>query len=189
MSPAALSPSVAPLHQTEGRRAVRPYGAKLTVEIGAIDMEPVQRFGGRRVLAGPVEPRARGDQLDLPTIDAGVHAVAIEFQLMRPALAFRGFGDELRQLRPDEGRQRRIEDAGLPRIAFLPRWRGSRPHRRPRGRICGSAVVDGVAWPCRPLHHGKIKIELSTRVAETASKPPGTSTAASRCPSSRKEIQ
>ncbi|MEA3186732.1 MAG: hypothetical protein QOD99_562, partial [Chthoniobacter sp.] len=43
------------LNQTEGGRAIRPYGAKLTVEIGAIDRQRVQPFGGRRVLAGPVE--------------------------------------------------------------------------------------------------------------------------------------
>jgi hypothetical protein len=107
------------LHEAEGCRAIASDSAQLAIKVGSGDRQRFQRLGGRRVLVRPVEAGARRDELDAPAIDPRVHAVAVEFQFMGPALAFRRCGDEFRELRSDEGGERRIEDAGLPPIALF----------------------------------------------------------------------
>jgi hypothetical protein len=80
-----------------------------------------------------VEVQEVESKIDEPlalTLSRCLHQASIELQLVRPALAFRRLDHELRQLRPDEGRERRIEYARLPRIA------------RPRH---DSAAGDGIA--------------------------------------------
>ena len=53
------------------------------------------RYGAERrrdclVFAGPFEPGA-GQQPDLATVEPGVHAIAVEFELVGPFVAARGF--------------------------------------------------------------------------------------------------
>ena len=48
----------------------------------------------RRVFTGPVEPGA-GQKLYRAAIEAGVHAVAVELDLVQPLIAFRRRADEL----------------------------------------------------------------------------------------------
>jgi len=55
---------------------------------------------------GPVEPGA-GEELHRAVVEAGVHAVAVEFDLVQPLIAFRRFVDELGQLRRNPFRRSR----------------------------------------------------------------------------------
>ena len=88
------------LYQRERRDAVRPHDAELAIEIGLPDRQRAQRRGDRRVFGGPVEPGA-GQQVDIATIEPGVHAIAVVLELVRPLIAVRSFRDQPRELRLD----------------------------------------------------------------------------------------
>ncbi len=85
--------------------------------------------GDRSELVGPVQPLA-GLQRGLATLDAQLHPVAIEFDLMAPSIAGGRTVDQTTELRRDEIRQRRYLAAfgGFRRGAR----RGGLPVARPR---------------------------------------------------------
>ena len=88
------------LDQRKRGDAIRPHPAELAVEIGLPGRERAQRRGDRRIFAGPVEPGA-GQQVDIATIEPGVHAIAVVLELVRPRIAVRSFRDQPRELRID----------------------------------------------------------------------------------------
>jgi hypothetical protein len=80
----------------------------------------------------------------------GVPAVAIEFQLVRPALTFRCFPHQLREVGPDERRQRRIGFRPGADLASAAAQRARRRPHRPPSRTCASAGAGvAAAWPSR----------------------------------------
>jgi hypothetical protein len=85
---------------------VRKDPAQFAIEIGLARPDRRHGRGDRRVFLGPVEPSA-GQQLYRAAIEAGVHAVAVELDLVQPLVAFRRRVDELGQLRRDPLRQGR----------------------------------------------------------------------------------
>jgi hypothetical protein len=94
------------LDQAERGRAVGPHTAQLPVEIGLPCGERRNRRGDCRIFMRPVEPRA-GQQPDSAPVEARMHPVAVEFDLMEPLRAFRRLVDQFGELRFDPGRQRR----------------------------------------------------------------------------------
>ena len=91
--------------------SVEKSGAPVMVERDdlAVDQHVGQRaalLGDRRELVGPVQPLA-GLQRGLATLDAQLHAVAVEFDLVAPCLAALGGRSTNAELRRDEIRQRR----------------------------------------------------------------------------------
>jgi hypothetical protein len=68
-------------------------------------LQPSRDSVSRQHLLVQSRPERAVKRLDPPAIDPSVHAVAVEFQLMRPAVALRCFRDELRELRADERRR------------------------------------------------------------------------------------
>ena len=49
----------------------------------------------------PVQSSRAGQQMDIAAIEPGVHAIAVELELVRPLIAARSFRDQPRQLRLD----------------------------------------------------------------------------------------
>ena len=63
-------------------------GAQLAIEIGGFDRELLQRLDRASVAVRPVEA-SPGQQLDIPAVDARMHAVAVVLDLVQPATASR----------------------------------------------------------------------------------------------------
>jgi len=85
----------------EARDAIGPKDRDLAVQISGLDGQRGQRRGdrpeaGRPIQAGP------GQQPDLTALDPGGGAVAVELDLVEPALAFGRLVDEGGELRRDE---------------------------------------------------------------------------------------
>jgi len=95
-----------PLQSGEGRGAIGTYGAKLAIELSLPALEARERLGDFGVPGCPVEAGA-GQQRDVAADDPGVHAVAVEFDFVRRAIAARNRRNQLAQLRLDPGRRRR----------------------------------------------------------------------------------
>lgn len=93
------------LNQIERRPAIRKDAAQFTVEIGIPRRQPGDSFGDAGVFRGPVVAPAAQD-VDAAVIEAGVHAVAVEFDLVQPIGAVWCGFDERRQLRFDPGGRR-----------------------------------------------------------------------------------
>jgi hypothetical protein len=88
------------LDQRERGDAVRLHPAELAVEIGLPSRYRAQGRDDRRIFAGPVEPGA-SQHPDIAAIEPGVHAIAIEFELMAPLATAWSFLHELAELRLD----------------------------------------------------------------------------------------
>jgi hypothetical protein len=93
------------LHQFERGHAVGPHAAKLSVDIGGLDLELGECGCSRRIFLRPIEAGA-GEEPDFALVDPGRHPVAVEFDLMHPLRAARGFGRKLCELRLDPLGQR-----------------------------------------------------------------------------------
>src|SRR5262249_5932799 len=72
----------------EGGDAVGTDAAQFAVEIGLARIERRHGLGDRRVFVGPVQAGA-GEQLHRAAVEPRVHAVAVVFDLMQPAVAVR----------------------------------------------------------------------------------------------------
>ncbi len=88
------------LQATEGSHPIRPDGAKLPVEIGVLHRQSAERRDRRLIAMAPVEAGA-GQQPDVAAFDAGVHAIAVVLDLVKPVRAVRCLVDEPRELRLD----------------------------------------------------------------------------------------
>jgi hypothetical protein len=88
------------LDQRERCDAVGPHPAELAVEIGLPSRQRAECRRDRRIFAGPVEAGA-GQQTDIAAVEPGVHAIAVEFELVGPLVAARRFCDQPRELRLD----------------------------------------------------------------------------------------
>jgi len=78
--------------------------AQFAVEIGLASVERRHGARDRQVFSGPVEPGAR-QQFDRALVETRHHAVAVIFDFMEPAVAFRRHLDQLGELRLDPRRQ------------------------------------------------------------------------------------
>jgi hypothetical protein len=88
------------LDQAERSRAIGPNPAQLTVEISLFRTE---RRHGRcygRVFMGPVQPRA-GQESDPAPVEAGMHPIPVELDLVQPLRPFRRRVDQFGELRFD----------------------------------------------------------------------------------------
>jgi hypothetical protein len=91
------------LDQAEGCPTIREDAAEFAVQVGVIRRQRREGLGDRRVLVSPVVAASRKD-FHAPGIEPGVHAVAVEFDLVEPLGAFWGLLDERRELRLYPGR-------------------------------------------------------------------------------------
>src|SRR5262249_40475339 len=80
--------SIAALKAAERGHATGSECAQFAVEVGRLRRQRTKRFDCARIATRPVEARA-GQQLDLPTIHAGVHAAAVVLDLVQPIVAGR----------------------------------------------------------------------------------------------------
>jgi hypothetical protein len=88
----------------EAGEAVGAHAAQFAVEIGLARVEPRDGLGDRWIFVRPVEPAAR-QQLDGAAVEPRMHAVAVIFDFVQPAVAVRRRVDQLRELRRDPLRQ------------------------------------------------------------------------------------
>jgi hypothetical protein len=93
------------LDHAERGNAVRKDAAQFAVEVSLARTERRHGRGDRRVFMGPVEPGA-SQKAHRAAVEARMHAVTVEFDLMQPLIAFGSGLDELGELRRDPGRQR-----------------------------------------------------------------------------------
>ena len=82
------------LRLCEARQASGVHAAEFSVDIGGLHVEVCERSPGARIFVGPVEAGA-GEQLYSAVIDARGHAIAVEFDLMKPLRAGRGAATSL----------------------------------------------------------------------------------------------
>ena len=125
------------LQAAEDRHAIGIERTKLAVDVGGLRLQGLKGPDRPAVPVRPVQPRAR-QQLRLAAVDSGVHPVAVELDLVQPAVTRRRFVDEARELRLDPLRRPRCcshECTG----AYETEPRKS-PARRPK-RIIGACNV------------------------------------------------
>jgi len=97
------------LQATERRHATGTQRAQFAVEIGRLHWHGAKGFDGVPIALGPVEASA-GQELDLPRIQPGVHAIAVVLDFVQPIVARRDLVHGTRELRLDPRR----------RLGFLP---------------------------------------------------------------------
>ena len=88
------------LQPAEDRYAVGIERAQLAVDVCGLHLQGLKGLDRATVPVRPVEPRAR-QQLRLAAVDSGVHAVAVELDLVQPAVTGRRLVYEARELRLD----------------------------------------------------------------------------------------
>ena len=95
------------LQAAEHRHTIGIERAKFTIDVGGLRLQGLKGPDCTAIPVRPVQPRAR-QQLGLASLNSGVHAVAVELDLMQPAVTSRRLVDDARELRLNPlGRPRR----------------------------------------------------------------------------------
>src|SRR5262249_34260167 len=95
------------LQAAERGHTVMTEGAQFAVEISRLHRQGTKRFDRAGIATRPVEAGA-GQQLDLPAIQPGVHAIAVVLDLVQPIIARWRFVRDTGELRLDPLRWSRI---------------------------------------------------------------------------------
>ena len=109
------------LDQAERGGAVGANAAQFAVKIGLPRRERRYPLGDLPIFMRPVEPGA-GQQSDRATVEARMHPVAVELELVQPFRSVRRLVDQFGELRFDPGanRDREFADSSLEGAGFEP---------------------------------------------------------------------